>query len=36
MSILKKDKTKKIPVKNYIYLSIIVIASIMESSKNLL
>lgn len=28
MSILKKDKTKKIPVKNYIYLSIIVIASI--------
>lgn len=28
MSIIKKDKTKKIPVKNYIYLSIIVIASI--------
>ncbi len=28
MSILKKDKPKKIPVKNYIYLSIIVIASI--------
>ena len=28
MSILKKDKTKKISVKNYIYLSIIVIASI--------
>lgn len=28
MSSLKKDKTKKIPVKNYIYLSIIVIASI--------
>ena len=28
MSILKKDKTKKIPVKNYIYLYIIVIASI--------
>ena len=28
MSILKKNKTKKIPVKNYIYLSIIVIASI--------
>lgn len=28
MSILKKYKTKKIPVKNYIYLSIIVIASI--------
>lgn len=28
MSILKKDKTRKIPAKNYIYLSIIVIASI--------